>query len=82
MTCTTQESHYISHQSTFSNVEVSLNVRYKPVVSDENRLPYSLFKKKRYQTGAGIKARYNNRIYSTSVNSCACHPPHNIVSVV
>jgi hypothetical protein len=56
-------------QSTFSNVEVSLNVRYKPVVSAENRLPYSLFKKNRYQTGAGIKARYNNRIYSTRVNS-------------
>lgn len=42
---------------TFSTTVVSLKVKYSPVVSDEKRLPYSLFKKNRYQTGVGNKAR-------------------------
>lgn len=53
---------------TFSTTEVSLNVKYNPVVSDENRLPYSLFKKNRYQTGVGNNARYNSKVYSTRVS--------------
>lgn len=52
------ESAYIlKGQRTFSTTDVSLNVRYNPVISDEKRLPYSLFRKKRYQTGVGNKAR-------------------------
>lgn len=59
---------YIKRYYTFSTTEVSLKVKYNPVISDENRLPYSLFKKKRYQTGAGSKARYNRSMYSTKVS--------------
>jgi len=47
----------LKDQHTFSTTDVSLNVRYNPVISDEKRLPYSLFRKKRYQTGVGNKAR-------------------------
>lgn len=54
--------------NTFSTIDVSLKVRYKPVVKDEKRLPYSLFRKNRYQTGAGKNARYNSSPYSTSVS--------------
>ena len=53
---------------TFSTTDVSLKVKYSPVNSDENRLPYSLFKKKRYQTGVGNKARYSSSKYSTKVS--------------
>lgn len=53
---------------TFSTIDVSLKVRYKPVVKEEKRLPYSLFKKNRYQTGAGKNARYNSSAYSITVS--------------
>ena len=46
-----------ANSGTFSTTEVNLKVRYSPVVKDEKRLPYSLFRKKRYQTGVGNKAR-------------------------
>jgi hypothetical protein len=42
---------------TFSTSDVSLKVKYNPVVNEEKRLPYSLFKKNLYQTGIGNKAR-------------------------
>lgn len=57
-----------SQQATFSTTDVSLKVKYNPVISDEKRLPYSLFKKKRYQTGAGSKARKSRSRYSTKVS--------------
>ena len=60
--CTFIEKH------TFSTTDVSLKVKYNPVVNEEKRLPYSLFKKNRYHTGVGNKARYNNNIYSTRVS--------------
>ena len=49
---------------------MSLKVKYSPAIRDEKRLPYSLFEKKRYQTGAGRKARYSSTTYSTKVNIC------------
>lgn len=48
---------YLWESHTFSTTEVSLKVKYNPVVNEEKRLPYSLFKKNRYQTGVGNKAR-------------------------
>ena len=59
--CTSIEKH------TFSTNDGSLKVKYNPVVNEEKRLPYSLFKKNRYQTGVGNKARYNNDTYPTRV---------------
>jgi len=59
---------YIENYNTFSTTDVSLKVRYNPVIKDEKRLPYSLFKKKRYQTGVGSKARYSSSKYSTKVS--------------
>lgn len=55
---------------TFSTIDMSLKVKYSPAIIDEKRLPYSLFEKKRYQTGAGSKARYSSTRYSTRVNIC------------
>lgn len=57
-----------NEKSTFSTAEVNLKVRYNPVVSDEKRLPYSLFRKNRYQTGVGNKARYSSSVCSIRVN--------------
>lgn len=48
--------------------DVSLKVKYNPAVTDEKILPYSLFKKNRYQTGVGNKVRYRSNVYSTRVN--------------
>jgi hypothetical protein len=59
---------YINRNNTFSTTDVSLKVRYNPVINDEKRLPYSLFKKKRYHTGVGSKARYSSSKYSTKVS--------------
>ena len=50
--------------STFSTTDVNLKVRYNPVVTDKNRLPYS-FRKKRYHTGGGHN---ESRKYSIIVN--------------
>lgn len=58
----------LTENNTFSTTDVSLKVRYNPVISDEKRLPYSLFKKKRYQTGVGSNARYSSSRYSTNVS--------------
>lgn len=53
---------------TFSTTDVNLKVKYNPVVREEKRLPYSLFRKNLYQTGAGNNARYSNSMYSTNVS--------------
>lgn len=70
-----KNSEYLEHNievfaatHTFSTTDVNLKVRYNPVVRDEKRLPYSLFKKNLYQTGVGRKARYSSRKYSSVVN--------------
>lgn len=47
----------LGENPTFSTIDVSLKVKYNPVVIEEKRLPYSLFRKNRYQTGVGNKAR-------------------------
>lgn len=57
---------------TFSTTDISLKVKYSPVIKEEKRLPYSLFKKNRYQTGVGSNVRYSNSRYSTRVSIWPC----------
>jgi hypothetical protein len=59
----------MNDECTFSTTDVNLKVRYSPVVREEKRLPYSLLRKKRYQTGVGNRARYRSKRYSTRVNN-------------